>query len=156
MDPETSNIPYDIEITPDESNQSSLFIHDIPDGFYRGCGINISGAVTANAARFSVNLQCGMKIQPHEAFTARRDVALHINPRFDTETETVEVVRNSFFNNMWDIEEKTGVFDLQPGNRFTMSIHCHKQQYLVSYWSQLSVWITQSAYFFFDCTGQNQ
>ena len=92
----------------------------------------IRGAVPANANRFSVNLQCGVKILPHESLTARRDIALHVNPRFDTGTESVEVVRNSFFNNMWDIEEKSGVFDLVPGSRFTISIHCQKQHYLVS------------------------
>ena len=131
MEEESKDIPYEIEITSDGGNHPSLFIHDIPDGFYRGCGIVVSGAVPANACRFSVNLQSGPKVQPHEIYTAKRDVALHINPRFDN-TGTVEVVRNSFFNNMWDIEEKSGVFDLQPGSRFTMSIHCQKQQYLVS------------------------
>lgn len=132
MESEDKDIPYEIEVTSDVSNNSSLFIHDVPDGFYRGCGIVISGAVPANATRFSVNLQCGPKILAHEVLTARRDVALHINPRFDTGTDSVEVVRNSFFNNMWDVEEKSGVFDLEPGSRFTLSVHCQKQQYLVS------------------------
>lgn len=132
MEPDDKEVSYDVEMISDASNQSSIFIHDTPDGFYRGCGIIISGAVLANASRFSVNLQCGPKILPHEVFTAKRDIALHINPRFDTGSETVEVVRNSFTNNMWDVEEKSGVFNLQPGDRFTMSIHCQKQQYLVS------------------------
>ena len=120
-------------MTSDASaNLSSLFIHDTPDGFYRGCGITISGIVPANACRFSVNLQCGPKIHPQEVYTAKRDIALHINPRFDTSPGSVEVVRNSYSNNMWDIEEKAGEIDLQPGDRFTMSIICQKQQYLVS------------------------
>lgn len=139
----------------DATNQSSIFIHDTPDGFYRGCGIIVSGSVLANASRFSVNLQCGQKILPHEVFTAKRDVALHINPRFDTGTGTVEVVRNSFINNMWDIEEKSGVFDLQPGDRFTMSIHCQKQQYLVS-WKLLFLYREIILILFFLPTGQNQ
>uniref|UniRef100_A0A0P6H8Z5 Tectonin beta-propeller repeat-containing protein n=1 Tax=Daphnia magna TaxID=35525 RepID=A0A0P6H8Z5_9CRUS len=131
VEPEAKDIPYQIEMTSNAGNQSSLFIRDTPDGFYRGCGIIISGAVPANANRFSVNLQCGPTIQTHEVFTAKRDVALHINPRFDSCPGSVEVVRNSYSNNLWDIEEKSGVFDLQPGNRFTISIHCQKQQYLV-------------------------
>ena len=125
---------YEMEMISDAGNHSSLFIHDIPDGFYRDCRITIRGAVPNGAARFSVNLQCGIKILPHEVGkppTARRDVALHINPRFDT-SSSVEVVRNTLLNGIWDVEEKSGIFDLQPGSRFTLSIQCQRHQYLVN------------------------
>lgn len=129
-----STADYEIEMISDAGNQSSLFVHDLPAGFHRDCTITISGAVMPSAYRFSVNLQCGSKLHPHEIQAGiRRDVALHINPRFDTvPAGSVEVVRNSFANNLWDVEEKTGVFDLLPGSRFTLSIQCLRQHYLVS------------------------
>ena len=105
-----------------------LFIRDVPEGFSRGCKITVSGAVPENANRFSINLQCGSKIRAHEAFTTRRDIALHINPRFENGPE---VVRNSFANNMWDVEEKEGVFDISRGSRFTISILFQRQHYQV-------------------------
>lgn len=122
-----------MEMLSDAGNNSSLFIHDIPAGFYRDCTITISGAVPSGAHRFSVNLQCGPKVRPEDIQVGtRRDVALHINPRFDTSTApNVELVRNTFANGMWDIEEKSGTFDLVPGSRFTLSIQCQRQHYLV-------------------------
>lgn len=125
---------YEMELVSDAGNHSSLFIHDIPDGFHRDCRFTIRGAVPSGASRFSINLQCGIKIQPHEVGrppSIRRDVALHINPRFDTNS-SVEVVRNTCVNGVWDVEEKSGVFDLQPGSRFTLSIQCQRLQYLVN------------------------
>lgn len=128
---EEKNFVHELEVISDTGNHSSLFIQDIPDGFYRGCTITIHGAVPSDANRFSINLQCGAKIQAHEALASKRDIALHINPRFE-EGGKVEVVRNSFVNNVWDIEEKSGDFALERGCRFTISIQCQRHQYLVS------------------------
>lgn len=129
---EDKNSVYEIEMISDAGKHSSLFIQDIPDGFYRGCSIAIHGAVPPDANRFSVNLQCGTKIQAHEALTSKRDIALHVSSRFE-EDGKVEVVRNSFSRNIWEVEEKSGDFDLERGSRFTFYIQCHRQQYLVSF-----------------------
>ena len=133
--PDSSSVlpSYEMEMFSDAGNNSSLFIHDLPPGFHRDCSITISGAVPSSALRFSVNLQCGTKIRPEEIQAGvRRDVALHVNPRFDTlDGKSCELVRNTFVNNMWDVEEKSGTFDLLPGSRFTLSIQCQRQHYLV-------------------------
>lgn len=126
----------DYEMEMDTGTHSSLFVQDIPPGFHRGCSFIISGAIPTDAERFSVNLQCGSKLLPHEiqAGMIKRDICLHINPRFETVSKgSVEVIRNSYANNMWDVEEKSGSFELDLGSRFTLSVQCLRQHYLVRF-----------------------
>ena len=108
-----------------------VFIHDIPDGFHRGCRVTINGSVPVNARRFSINLQCGARIQQHEAYISKRDVALHLNPRFNNGQKTV-LIRNSYYNGMWDVEEGNETSAIQPGGTVNISISCHRHQFRVN------------------------
>ena len=118
---------YEIDLISDIP-RPDLFICDLPNGFYRGCKITVYGAVPENADRFSINLQCGSKVHASEVFNIKRDIALHLNPRFQDSTQ---VIRNSYANGMWDTEEKGGVFKMSRGSRFTISITCKRQHYQV-------------------------
>ena len=108
---------YEVDILPAGHRRSDVFIYELPDGFYRDCSVTISGAIPEDAKRFSINFQCGSKIQLNEAHTSKRDVALHINPRFGDNTE---VVRNSNLNGVWNTEEKNGSFNIHPGGKFSV------------------------------------
>ena len=135
---------YEIDLTSDVP-RPDLFIRDLPSGFYRGCRLTIYGAVPENANRFSINLQCGSKIHASEAQSNKRDVALHLNPRFE---DGVQLVRNSFANGMWDSEEKSGVFKISRGSRFKISITCKRQHYQVRFKSQFHTYCLIFIHFF--------
>ncbi|KAL0994192.1 hypothetical protein UPYG_G00118990 [Umbra pygmaea] len=84
-------------------------------GFYPGRSIGIQGTVNFNAQKFSVNLRFNS------------GVAFHFNPRFN---ENV-VVRNSFLQEKWGPEERTGNMPFFKGQPFMLTIICDTQCYRV-------------------------
>uniref|UniRef100_A0A8C0DQF4 Galectin n=1 Tax=Balaenoptera musculus TaxID=9771 RepID=A0A8C0DQF4_BALMU len=67
------------------------FFTSIPGGLYPSKSIKVSGTVLSNAQRFYINLCSG------------RDIAFHLNPRFDEDA----VVRNTQINSRWGSEERS-------------------------------------------------
>ncbi|KAM9044602.1 galectin-9 isoform 2-T2 [Megaptera novaeangliae] len=67
------------------------FFTSIPGGLYPSKSITVSGTVLSNAQRFYINLCSG------------RDIAFHLNPRFDEDA----VVRNTQINSRWGSEERS-------------------------------------------------
>ncbi|XP_007183972.1 galectin-9 isoform X2 [Balaenoptera acutorostrata] len=67
------------------------FFTSIPGGLYPSKSITVSGTVLSNAQRFYINLCSG------------RDIAFHLNPRFDEDA----VVRNTQINSCWGSEERS-------------------------------------------------
>ncbi|XP_066877524.1 galectin-9 isoform X4 [Kogia breviceps] len=67
------------------------FFTSIPGGLYPSKSITVSGTVLPSAQRFYINLCSG------------RDIALHLNPRFDENA----VVRNTQINSCWGSEERS-------------------------------------------------
>ncbi|XP_061031107.1 galectin-9 isoform X2 [Eubalaena glacialis] len=67
------------------------FFTSIPGGLYPSKRITVSGTVLSNAQRFYINLCSG------------RDIAFHLNPRFDEDA----VVRNTQINSRWGSEERS-------------------------------------------------
>ena len=118
-----------IDMLSNGHRPGEVFIHPLSDGFYRGCSVIVDGTVSEDATRFSVNFQCGNTVEPNEAHHSKRDVALHINPRFDG--SSVVVVRNSYAHGIWDDEEILGTFDIRPGGQFNLSVTCQRQDFRV-------------------------
>ncbi|XP_012387553.2 galectin-9 isoform X7 [Orcinus orca] len=67
------------------------FFTSIPGGLYPSKSIMVSGTVLPSAQRFYINLCSG------------RDIAFHLNPRFDENA----VVRNTQINSCWGSEERS-------------------------------------------------
>ncbi|MBW04536.1 Galectin-9, partial [Eschrichtius robustus] len=67
------------------------FFTSIPGGLYPSKSITVSGTILSNAQRFYINLCSG------------RDIAFHLNPRFDEDA----VVRNTQINSRWGSEERS-------------------------------------------------
>lgn len=86
------------------------FSTTIPGGLYPSKTIIVAGAVLANAQRFHINLRSG------------KDIAFHLNPRFDENT----VVRNTQINCSWGAEERNlpRKMPFLRGNSFTVCIKC--------------------------------
>ncbi|XP_038670423.1 galectin-4-like isoform X2 [Scyliorhinus canicula] len=92
----------------------------IPGGLFVSRSIVIQGTVNPNCDNFCINLK------PSDSL----DIALHISPRFRTETA---VVRNSCQQNSWGTEERTLAENLfSPGQAFEVTILCEASSFRVS------------------------
>ncbi|GCB67145.1 hypothetical protein scyTo_0015091 [Scyliorhinus torazame] len=92
----------------------------IPGGLFVSRSVVIQGTVKPNCDNFSINLK------PSDSL----DIALHISPRFRTETA---VIRNSRQQNSWGTEERTLAENLfSPGQSFEVTILCEASSFRVS------------------------
>ncbi|MEE6494181.1 hypothetical protein FKM82_017040 [Ascaphus truei] len=90
----------------------------LPCGLLPRLLITIQGAVNRKPKRFVIDLKKG------------RDIALHINPRFEDWTKIV--VRNSMIREQWGAEERqTPNFPFEAGQAFKMQILCEPNGYKV-------------------------
>ncbi|KAL1020577.1 hypothetical protein UPYG_G00001950 [Umbra pygmaea] len=87
----------------------------IAGGFEPGRSIVIHGRVNYNAQRFSLD------------FGFNSSVAFHFNPRFNDNV----VVRNSYLNEYWGTEEKSGDMPFHRSQAFKLTIICETQCYKV-------------------------
>ncbi|CAF4414393.1 unnamed protein product, partial [Didymodactylos carnosus] len=85
---------------------------------FPGRTIQVDGQSTGQ--RMEINLLNGS----HDG----ADVALHLNPRFDSR----EVIRNSCIHGGWASEEKSGGFPFTSGGPFSIQIVCYPQHYQIS------------------------
>uniref|UniRef100_A0A8D3BNH0 Galectin n=1 Tax=Scophthalmus maximus TaxID=52904 RepID=A0A8D3BNH0_SCOMX len=96
------------------------FTGAIHGGLQEGKTITISGRVLPGADRFNVNLQCGSRIDA--------DIALHINPRYDTDSC---VVTNTLHNGSWGAEERKKNSMLLAGSPFNLLITVGRDSFQV-------------------------
>ncbi|XP_026176387.1 galectin-9-like [Mastacembelus armatus] len=98
------------------------FTGTIYGGLHVGKSISITGRALPGADRFHVNLQCGS--------TKNADVALHINPRYDSHPGSV--VTNTFQNGSWGTEERKPNTLFPIGSPFSLLIAVTSDYYQLS------------------------
>ncbi|KAF7988825.1 hypothetical protein HCN44_007135 [Aphidius gifuensis] len=85
-------------------------------GFNVGSSLLINGYIHPDVDKLSFNLLINNDDEDD-------DVALHFNPRFYEN----EVVRNTYKNEDWGEEERSGGFPLSAGSYFSLKINCEKK-----------------------------
>uniref|UniRef100_A0AAG5D347 Galectin n=1 Tax=Anopheles atroparvus TaxID=41427 RepID=A0AAG5D347_ANOAO len=109
-----------------------LFNPDVPclgailGGLQPGKKIIIQGTVTDG--RFNVNLQLGPEVEP------RDDTALHLSIR----PSERRIVRNTYVDQCWQNEERSGGCPISVGEPFTLEIRVKDLHY--------SIWINDEKY----------
>lgn len=92
----------------------------LPNGVFDKMLITITGTIKPNAKMLTVNLAKG------------KDIALHLNARFDEHGSKV-FVRNTMIANKWGQEERhVTVFPFSQGQPFEMKILCTASEYRVA------------------------
>ncbi|XP_073983179.1 tectonin beta-propeller repeat-containing peroxin 23 isoform X1 [Rhodnius prolixus] len=91
--------------------------HSLNNGFPPDSVLTITGFISDNVERFSVNFDC----------ESESLIALHFNPRFKEKC----VVRNSFENGSWGNEEREGILTLNPGGDFDISFQCQEDGFKI-------------------------
>ncbi|XP_063040484.1 galectin-3b [Engraulis encrasicolus] len=109
---------------PQVAPQRSLTVpydHNLgPRGIYDRMLITIMGQIKPNAKAFTIDLSKG------------RDIALHLNPRFNEDGHKV-VVRNTLIGGTWGSEERNCPgFPFVAGQPFELKILCHHDQFKVA------------------------
>lgn len=90
------------------------------NGVYDRLLITITGTIKSNPKKFTVDLCKG------------RDIALHLNPRFNDNGRQV-IVRNTFNGGCWGHEERQlERFPFVSGQPFEMKILCTSSEYKVA------------------------
>ncbi|XP_053665923.1 32 kDa beta-galactoside-binding lectin-like [Anopheles marshallii] len=109
-----------------------LFNPDIPclgailGGLSPGKKLIVQGTVTDD--RFNINLQYGPEVEP------RDDTALHLSIR----PRDRRVVRNTYANQCWQDEERSGGCPIGVGEPFTLEIRVKETHY--------SIWFNEEKY----------
>lgn len=91
--------------------------------FSPGSSIVINGCSKSDAERFEFNLFTKEKINGDKM----KNIALHFNARF---TE-YEIVRNTYENDDWGEEERSGGFPLTVDNNYSIKIDCEDKGFRI-------------------------
>ncbi|XP_063242842.1 tectonin beta-propeller repeat-containing protein isoform X3 [Bacillus rossius redtenbacheri] len=117
----------------DVAGNVTPYLAALHNGFPPGSVLTIEASVPDDAYRFTVNLQCLHAGSPERPDQDARDVALHLNPRFE---ESV-VVRNSLVAGQWGDEEREGDAPLRRGCEFTLTLLCEEEGFKITVDDQL-------------------
>ncbi|TSO25180.1 Galectin-3 [Bagarius yarrelli] len=92
----------------------------LPHGVYDKMLITIQAEPRPSAQRFAINL------------CKNKDIAFHLNPRFEENGHTV-IVRNTMLNNVWGAEERAASsFPFVRGKPFEVKILCTQNEFKVA------------------------
>ncbi|XP_011494826.1 PREDICTED: tectonin beta-propeller repeat-containing protein [Ceratosolen solmsi marchali] len=132
---------YDPMLTEESHYLQNLYTQDLnvvgtnlpfesvlQNGFESGSSLNISVCIHDDADRISFNLVCHYTtINKNKQSTESNGVAFHFNPRLN---ENV-IIRNTYENNQWGAEERSGESPLKAGANFSLLINCEDRGYRV-------------------------
>ncbi|KAI1884493.1 hypothetical protein AGOR_G00226950 [Albula goreensis] len=88
--------------------------------FKEGQTLTIKGVANKDATNFAINIG-------HE-----KDIALHMNPRFDAHGDQRTIVCNSYQGGKWCEELRDGSFPFQLGQEFKIMVTFNTQEFQVA------------------------
>ncbi|KAJ8251547.1 hypothetical protein GJAV_G00222520 [Gymnothorax javanicus] len=88
--------------------------------FKAGQTLTVTGVVNPNATSFAINVG-------HE-----KDIALHVNPRFDAHGDQRTIVCNSYQGGKWCEEVRDTNFPFQLGKEFKITVTFNAQEFQVT------------------------
>ncbi|XP_026463477.1 galectin-4-like isoform X3 [Ctenocephalides felis] len=102
--------------TSNKENLPVPYLASIPTEFLAGKQLQIRGRLKILPHSFFINIQSTAYIYPHP------QILLHINPRFGEVGGVHTIIRNSWLNGSWGVEERSPVKNFCPGKYFEMGI----------------------------------